>query len=106
MSYDVLLFLAPDEPQLWEGAVEGQLAELEERPAEPGVVLDDCIERIEVALPESVWAGPARGDTAEGAALLTFTPDAAPAVREVLLELAPSLRPFVAHDLQVEDFLV
>lgn len=106
MSYDVLLFLPPAEPHLWPGAVEGQLAAVEERPAEPGLVLDDCIERIAALLPESAWAGPPRGGTTETAALLTFTPDAAPTVRDVLLELAPSLRPFVAHDPQVDDFLV
>ncbi|TXR52859.1 hypothetical protein [Quadrisphaera setariae] len=106
MSYDVLLFLPPDEPHLWPGAVEGQLVALEERPAEPGLVLDDCIERIAALLPESAWTGPPRAETTETAALLELTPDAAPAVRDLVLELAPSLRPFVAYDLQVEDFLV
>lgn len=106
MSYDVLLFLPPDEPHLWPGAVEAQLVALEERPAEPGLVLDDCIERITALLPESAWAGPPRETTTETAALLEFTPDAAAAVRDLVLELAPSLRPFVAYDLQVEDFIV
>lgn len=106
VSYDVLLFLAPGEPQLWPGAVEGHLRALEEHPAEPGLVLDDCIERIAASLPESAWAGPPRGDTTETAALLGFTPDAALAVRDLLLEVSPTLRPFVAHDLQVDDFLV
>ncbi|TNM67088.1 hypothetical protein FHN55_11185 [Streptomyces sp. NP160] len=106
MSYDVLLFLAPDEPEGWPGAVEAQLAALEEHPAEPGLVLDDCIERIAAALPDSTWAGPPRSDTTETSALLTFVPEAAASVRDVVLELAASLRPFVAHDLQVDDFLV
>ncbi|PWJ48281.1 hypothetical protein SAMN06264364_1315 [Quadrisphaera granulorum] len=105
-SYDVLLFLPPDEPHLWGAAVEGQLKALEERPTEPGLVLDDCIERIAAALPESAWAGPPRDTTTESAVLLEFTPDAAPAVRDLVLELAPTLRPFVAFDLQVDDFLV
>jgi hypothetical protein len=106
VSYDVLLFLAPDEPERWADTVEEHLAALEERPAEPGLVLDDCIERIAAALSETTWAGPPRSDTTETAALLTFVPDAAPAVRDLLLEMSPSLRPFVAHDLQVDDFLV
>ncbi|MBC3762423.1 hypothetical protein ACUN7V_04680 [Quadrisphaera oryzae] len=105
MSYDVLLFLAPDEPERWAAAVEGQLTALEQHPGEPGLVLDDCIERIAASLADAVWAGPPRGDTTETAALLTFVPDAAATVRDLLQELAPTLRPFVAHDLQVDDFL-
>ncbi|MGQ7297103.1 hypothetical protein [Quadrisphaera sp. KR29] len=106
MSYDVLLFLPPEQPERWSGAVEQHLRELQERPAEPGLVLDDCLEQIATRLPETAWAGPARDSTTETAALLSLAPGVAATAREVLVELAGGLRPFVAYDLQVEDFLL